>query len=155
MNVFVLLNTKEDVLKNVGNRAVHFYKYRIFKIHLRVSHTGLLLWQHFHALKRDDARNKLWLVVWHLGQMASWAGLGQWTPSVWRSGYARLGHHYNFFPAMEVNGAPEQPGYKLSAKLFSFVFGRTKKFIWVWKYLRTSKWWHNFHFWVNCPLNVL
>ncbi len=23
-------------------------------------------------------QNKLWLVVWHVGQMASWAGLGQW-----------------------------------------------------------------------------
>ncbi len=42
---------------------------------------------------------ELWLVVWHVGQTASWAGLGQWKlryipdfqPSVWRSGYARLG----------------------------------------------------------------
>ncbi len=50
MNVFVLLNTKEDILKNVGNRAV----------------------------------------------------LGQ--------------HRLLFFPTMEVNGAPKQPGYKLSSK---------------------------------------
>ncbi len=49
MNVFVLLNTKEDILKNVGNRAV-------------------------------------------------------------------LGHSVFFFPTMEVNGAPKQPGYKLSSK---------------------------------------
>ncbi len=28
-------------------------RHRIFKIHPRVSHTGLLLWQHFHAPKRD------------------------------------------------------------------------------------------------------
>ncbi len=49
MNVFVLLNTKEDILKNVGNRAV-------------------------------------------------------------------LGHHWVFFiPTMVVNGAPKQPGYKLSS----------------------------------------
>ncbi len=34
--------------------------------------------QHFHALKCDAERNKLWLVVWHVGQMVSWAGLGQW-----------------------------------------------------------------------------
>ncbi len=48
----------------------------------------------------------IWLVVWHDGQMASWAGLGQWKrtsipdlqSSVWRSGYASLRHgcHQNF-----------------------------------------------------------
>ncbi len=35
-------------------------------------------------------------------------------------------------------------------KISSFVF-RTKKFIQVWNYLRVSKWWQNFHFWVYCP----
>ncbi len=50
-----------------------------------------------------------------------------------------------FFPTMEVNGAPKQPGYKLSSK-YSFVFSRTKKFIQVWNYLRESKLWQNFHF---------
>ncbi len=52
MNVFVLLNTKEDIRKNEGNRAF-------------------------------------------------------------------LGHHdfhSIFFSTMEVNGAPKQPGYKLSSK---------------------------------------
>ncbi len=29
------------------------------------------------------------------------------------------------------------------------MFSRTKKFIQVWNYLRVSKWWQNFHFWVN------
>ncbi len=53
MNVFVLLNTKEDILKNVGNRAV----------------LGTI---DFHSIF--------------------------------------------FFPTMEVNGAPKQPGYKLSSK---------------------------------------
>ncbi len=56
------------------------------------------MWRHFHALKHDAERNKLWFVVWHVGQTASWAGLGQWKLpwisdlqlSVWRSGYARL-----------------------------------------------------------------
>ncbi len=33
----------------------------------------------------------------------------------------------------------------------SFVFSRTKTFIQVWNYLRVSKWWQNFHFWVNYP----
>ncbi len=27
--------------------------------------------------KRDAERNELWLVVWHVGQTASWVGLGQ------------------------------------------------------------------------------
>ncbi len=49
----------------------------IFKVRLRILYTGLLLWRHFHAPKRDAERNELWLVVWHVGQTASWAGLGQ------------------------------------------------------------------------------
>ncbi len=36
-------------------------------------------------------------------------------------------------------------------KISSFVFGRTKTFIQVWNYLRVSKWWQDFHFWVNYP----
>ncbi len=38
-------------------------------------------------------------------------------------------------------------------KISSFVFGRTNKFIEVCNYLRVSKWWQNFHFWVNYPFN--
>ncbi len=33
-------------------------------------------------------------------------------------------------------------------RIYSFVFCRTKTFIQVWNYW-VSKWWHNFHFWVN------
>ncbi len=70
----------------------------MFKIHPRVSHTSLLLWRHFHTPKCDAEWNELWLVVWHVGQTASWAGFDQGMqsyipdlqPSVWRSGYARL-----------------------------------------------------------------
>ncbi len=36
-------------------------------------------------------------------------------------------------------------------RISSFVFSRTKAFIQVWNYLRVSKWWQNFHFWVNYP----
>ncbi len=36
-------------------------------------------------------------------------------------------------------------------RISSFVFSRTKTFIQVWNYLRVSKWWQNFHFWVNYP----
>ncbi len=35
----------------------------------------------------------------------------------------------------------------------SFVFSRTKTFIQVWNYLRVSKQWQNFLFWVNYPFN--
>ncbi len=46
-------------------------------------HTGLLLWRYFHAQKRNAERNELWLVVWHVGKTASWAGFGQWNlPSI-------------------------------------------------------------------------
>ncbi len=34
------------------------------------------------------------------------------------------------------------------------MFSRTKTFIQVWNYLRVSKWWQNFHFWVNYPFKV-
>ncbi len=40
-------------------------------------------------------------------------------------------------------------------KISSFVFGRTKKFIQLWNYLRMSKWWQNFHFSVNYPFKTL
>ncbi len=42
--------------------------------------------------------------------------------------------HSIFFPTMEVNGAPKQPGYKLSSKISTFVFDRTKTFTQVWNY---------------------
>ncbi len=78
----------------------------IFKVHgieslkyIREFHS-LLLWRHCHAPKRDAERNELWLVVWHVGQMASWAGLDQWMqpyipdlqPSVWTEGLATRGY---------------------------------------------------------------
>ncbi len=83
MNVFVLLNTKEDILKNVGNRAV-----------------------------LDNS-----IIFPYYGS--------QWCPkTAWLQ---------TFF------------------KISSFVFSRTKKFIQDWIYLRMSKWWQDFHFWVNYP----
>ncbi len=85
MNVFVLLNTKEDILKNVGNRAV-------------------------------------------------------------------LGHHWlpeYFFFLLCKSMVPQNSLITSFLQISSFVFGRTK--IQVWNYLRVSKWWQNFHFWVNYP----
>ncbi len=57
---------------------------------------------------------------------------------------------YIFFLTMEVNGAPKQPDYKLSSKYLPLCSAEKKiKIIQVWNYLRLSKWWRNFHFWVN------
>ncbi len=35
------------------------------------------------------------------------------------------------------------------------MYSKTKTFIQVWNYLRVSKWWQNFHFWVNYPFKPL
>ncbi len=42
--------------------------------------------------------------------------------------WGTIDSHSVYFPTMEVNGAPKQPGYKLSSKYLP-LFGRTKKFI--------------------------
>ncbi len=44
-------STKCWIFKSMRHFLILWH--RIFKIHPRVSHTGLLLWQHFHAPKRD------------------------------------------------------------------------------------------------------
>ncbi len=96
----VTTNAYQGQLNAGYSKVCEIFKVRgiVFKIRPRDLHTGLLLWRHFHAPKRDAEWNELWLVVWHVGQMASWVGLGQLNrtsipdlqPSVWRSGYARL-----------------------------------------------------------------
>jgi len=48
------------------------------------------------------------------------------------------------------NGAYQLFGYPYSSKYLLFC----KKFIQVWNNLRVSKWWQNFHFWVNFPFNI-
>ncbi len=66
--------------------------------YIREFHTLCYCGNISHAPKQDAERNELWLVVWHVGQTASWAGLDHWRlssipdlqPSVWRSGYERL-----------------------------------------------------------------
>ncbi len=50
---------------------------------------------------------------------------------------------------------PKRAWLQTFFKISSFVFGRTNKFIQVWNYLRVSKWWQNFHFWVNYPFNTV
>ncbi len=53
-----------EIFKVCGIESLKYVK--------KVSHTGLVLWWHFHAPKRDAERNELWLVVWHVSQTASW-----------------------------------------------------------------------------------
>ncbi len=59
-----------------------------------------------------------------------------------------------FFSYCGSQWFPKTAWIKTFFKISSFVF-RTKKFIQVWNYLRVSKWWQNFHFWVNYPFNIL
>ncbi len=73
-------SNKRWIFKSMWNISSMWH--RIFKIRptvlLSLYSLNLLWWRHFHAPKRDAERNELWLVVWHVGQMASWAGPGQW-----------------------------------------------------------------------------
>ncbi len=59
-----------------------------------------------------------------------------------------------FFSYYGSQWCPKTAWLQTFFKISSFVFGRTKKFIQVWNYLRVSKWWQNFHFWVNYPFKV-
>ncbi len=59
-----------------------------------------------------------------------------------------------FFSYYGSQWCPKTAWLQTFFKISSFVFSRTKKFIQVWNYLRVSKWWQNFHFWVNYPFNM-
>ncbi len=59
-----------------------------------------------------------------------------------------------FFSYYGSQWCPKTAWLQTFFKISSFVFGRTKKFIQVWNYLWVSKWWQNFHFWVNYPFNT-
>ncbi len=72
------------------------------------------------------------------------------------------GNRAVFFSYYGSQWCPKTAWLQTFFKISSFVFSRTKKFIQVWNYLRMSKWWQNFHFWVNypfkpsyCSLNVI
>ncbi len=71
----------------------------------------------------------------------------------WRMWETEQFFHSIFFPYYGSQWCPKTAWLQTFFKIPSFVFGRTKKFIQVWNYLRVSKWWQNFHFWVNYPFN--
>ncbi len=67
--------------------------------------------------------------------------------------WGTIDFHSIFFSYYGSQWCPKTAWLQTFFKISSFVFGRTKKFIQVWNYLRVSKWWQNFYFWVNYPLN--
>ncbi len=62
--------------------------------------------------------------------------------------------HSIYFPTMEVNGDQQLFGSSKLFKISSFVFNIKKRLIQVWNDMRVSKWWQNFHFWVNYSFKV-
>ncbi len=60
-----------------------------------------------------------------------------------------------FFSYYGSQWCPKTAWLQTFFKISSFVFSRTNTFIQVWIYLRMSKWWQNFHFWVNYPFKSL
>ncbi len=63
-------------------------------------------------------------------------------------------HSIFFFSYYGSQWCPKTAWLQTFFQISSFVFGWTKKFIQVWNYLRVSKWWQNFHFWVNYPFKL-
>ncbi len=55
-----------------------------------------------------------------------------------------------FFSFYGSQWCPKTAWLQTFFRISSFVF-RTNTFIQVWNYLRVSKWWQKFHFWVNYP----
>ncbi len=65
--------------------------------------------------------------------------------------WGTIDFHSIFFSYYGSQWCPKTAWLQTFFKISSFVFCRTKTFIQVWNYLRVSKWWQNFHFWVNYP----
>ncbi len=82
---------------------------------------------------------------------------GRYSEECWKqsSSGAPLTSIVFFFSYYGSQWCPKTAWLQTFFKISSFVFGRTKKFIQVWNYLRVSKWWQNFHFWVNYPFKSL
>ncbi len=77
-----------------------------------------------------------------------------WRKFVTRLFWGTIDFHSRTKNTMEENDAPELL-FPTFFRISSFVFSRTKIFIQVWNYMRVSKWWQNFHFWVNYPFKSL
>ncbi len=67
--------------------------------------------------------------------------------------WGTIDFHSIFFSYYGSQRCPKTAWLQTFFRISSFVFGRTKTFIQVWNYLRVSKWWQHFHFWVNYPFN--
>jgi len=70
-------SNKHGILRQINAGVCEIFKVCCiysFKC-VQVLHTDLSVWRHFHTPKHDAERNELWLVLWHVDQTASWAGL--------------------------------------------------------------------------------
>ncbi len=73
-----------------------------------------------------------------------------WRKFVTRLFWGTIDFHSKKKITMEVNGAPELLCFPHSSDIFLCV-QQNKDIHTGWNYLRVSKWWQNFHFWVNYP----
>ncbi len=58
-----------------------------------------------------------------------------------------------YFPTMEFNGYQQLFG-RTFFKISSFVLNRRRKLIQICNNLKVSKWWQNFHVWLNHPFKL-
>ncbi len=90
-----------------------------------------------------------------------WMSLFCWTQRkiFWRMWeteqfWGTIDFHSIFFSYNGSQRCPKTTLLQTFFKISSSVFGRTKKCIQVWNYMRVSKWWQHFNFWVNYPFNI-
>ncbi len=65
--------------------------------------------------------------------------------------WGTIDFHSIFFSYYGSQWCPKTARLQTFFKISSLVFSRTNKLMQVWKYLRVSKLWQNFHFWVSYP----
>ncbi len=116
-----------------------------------------------NALYRDSSPKYLHFVVIYSPSSSSkpaWMSFFCWTQTkiFWRmwetEQFWGTIDFYSIFFSYGSQWCPKIAWLQTFIKIYSSVFGRTNKFIQVWNSLRMSKWWQNFHFWVNYPFNL-
>ncbi len=96
----VMTSTYQDQLNAGFSKVCEIFKVRSIESlkYVREFYTPVCYCGDISMPRNVTLNETNWLVVWHVSQTASWAGLGQWKlpwipdlePSVWRSGYVRL-----------------------------------------------------------------
>ncbi len=114
------------------------------------------------SLKDTSPKNENSVIIYSPSSRSKpvWMSLFCWTQRkiFWRMWeteqfWGTIDFHSIFFSYYGSQWCPKTAWLQTFFKISYFVFGSTKKFIQVWNYLRVSKWWQNFHFWVNYPLS--